>query len=54
MTIALVVVVLLEALAIYGLVGSDRLRTMFRDILEAIKRAVRKQSEKEDEDVKRE
>ena len=45
-TIALVIVVLLEALIIYGLVISDRLRTMFRDILEAIKKAAKKQPKK--------
>ena len=43
MTIALIIVALLEALIIYGLVVSDRLRNMFRDILEAIKKAARKQ-----------
>jgi hypothetical protein len=47
MTTALVIVVLLEALLIYGLVVSDRLRAMFRDILEAIKKAIKKQK-KED------
>jgi len=47
MTIALVIVVLLEALLIYGLVVSDRLRAMCRDILEAIKKAIKKQK-KED------
>jgi hypothetical protein len=43
MTTALVIVALLEALLIYGLVASDRLRDMCRDILGAIKKAVRKQ-----------
>ena len=43
MTTALVIVALLEALLIYGLVVSDRLRAMFRDILEAIKKAIKKQ-----------
>jgi hypothetical protein len=47
MTIALIILVLLEALIIYGLVVSDRLRNMFRDILEAIKKAARKQQKKE-------
>jgi hypothetical protein len=43
MTTALVIVALLEALLIYGLVVSGRLRAMCRDILEAIKKAVKKQ-----------
>ena len=47
MTTALVIVALLEALLIYGLIVSDRLRAMFRDILEAIKKAIKKQK-KED------
>lgn len=48
MTIALVILVLLEALLIYGLVTSDRLRTMFRDILEVIKKAIKKQKKEGD------
>ena len=43
MTTALVIVALLEALLIYGLVVSGRLRAMCRDILEVIKKAVKKQ-----------
>ena len=52
MTIALIIVALLEALRIYGLVVSDRLRNMFRDILKAIKKATKKQPEKEEKNAK--
>ena len=46
--IALVIVILLEAVIIYALIASDRFRTMCQEILQAIKKAMKRMEKKSD------
>jgi hypothetical protein len=46
-TIILVIVILLEAVIIYVLIANDRFRTMCREILDAIKKAMKRKPKEE-------